>query len=106
MTMLASFIVAQQGSPMGSSLTLLMPLIIIVIFYFLVILPTRKRQKKVEAMIHSLKLGDRVITTGGIYGTVDRIKETTLMLKVADQVKLEIAKSAVVALQSQPEESK
>lgn len=83
----------------------LLPLIIVVIFYFLVILPTRKRQKKIDEMIANLKTGDKVITTGGVYGTIDRIKETTFMLKVAEQVKIEVSKNAVTALQS-PEESK
>lgn len=101
--MLALFFVAQQGQTV---LGLVPILAIVVIFYFLVILPTRKRQKKIDEMIANLKSGDKVITTGGIYGTIDRIKETTLMLKVADQVKIEIAKNAVAALQSQSDESK
>ena len=101
--MLALFSVAQQGQTV---LGLVPILAIVVIFYFLVILPTRKRQKKIDEMIANLKSGDRVITTGGIYGTIDRIKETTLTLKVADQVKIEIAKNAVAALQSQSDESK
>jgi len=95
---------AQQPPAAASALNFLLPVIIVVIFYFLVILPQRKRQKKVEEMIRNLRQGDRVIISGGIYGTVDRIKDTTLMIKVADQVKLEVAKNAVAGLQS-PEEA-
>ncbi|MBI1747306.1 MAG: preprotein translocase subunit YajC [Acidobacteria bacterium] len=97
------FFLAEQGPAMMGGF--LLPVIIVVIFYFLVILPTRKRQKKIDAMIGNLKAGDKVITTGGVFGTIDRVKETTLMLKVAEQTKIEISKNAVAALQSQ-EESK
>lgn len=79
-------------------------LIIGVIFYLLIFMPMRKRQKKLEAMIAALRSGDRVITSSGIYGVVAGVKEKTLILKIADQVKIEIAKSAVSGRQS-PEES-
>ena len=55
----------------------------------------RKRQKKLETVIASLKNGDKVITTSGIYGVVTGVKDTTLILKIADQVKIEVAKSAI-----------
>ncbi len=81
------------------------PIIIIgVIFYLLIFMPMRKRQKKVDMMISALKNGDRVITSSGIYGTVAGVKEKTFILKIADQVKIEVAKNAVAGLQS-PEES-
>ena len=64
----------------------------------------RKRQKKLEAMIGALKNGDRVITGSGIYGVIAGVKDKTFILKVADQVKIEIAKSAVAGLQG-PEET-
>ncbi len=81
-----------------------LPIILIgVIFYLLVFMPMRKRQKKVEAMIAALKNGDRVITSSGIYGTVSGINEKTIILKVADQVKIEVAKNAIAGLQY-PEE--
>ncbi len=81
------------------------PIIIIgVIFYLLIFMPMRKRQKKVDMMISALKNGDRVITSSGIYGTVAGVKEKTFILKIADQVKIEVAKNAVAGLQS-PEET-
>ncbi len=81
------------------------PIIIIgVIFYLLIFMPMRKRQKKVDLMIGALKNGDRVITSSGIYGTVAGVKEKTFILKIADQVKIEVAKNSVAGLQS-PEET-
>jgi preprotein translocase subunit YajC len=79
-------------------------LIIGVIFYLLIFMPMRKRQKKLEAMIGALKNGDKVITGSGIYGVIAGVKEKTFILKIADQVKIEVAKSAVSGLQG-PEET-
>jgi preprotein translocase subunit YajC len=105
MALLDQFFLAQQGPQ--SIISLMFPFVlIIVIFYVMVFLPMRKRQNKVNDMINNLKTGDRVITTGGIYGTVDRIKDQTILLKVADQVKIEVAKNAVAGLQSAAEEKK
>ena len=75
-------------------------LLIGVIFYFLLIRPTQTRQKKLDALITALKNGDRVITNSGIYGVVAGVKDTTFMLKIADQVKIEISKNAIAGLQS------
>jgi preprotein translocase subunit YajC len=97
-------ILAQQAG--GPDLLLqFAPIIIIgVIFYVLIFLPMRKRQKKVDAMIAALKNGDRVITNSGIYGTVAGVKDKTFILKIADQVKIEIAKNAITGLQA-PDDS-
>ena len=79
----------------------LVPLVVMLgIFYFLLIAPMRKRQKQQEAMIAALKPGDHVLTTGGVYGTIVGIKDDRLTLRIADQVKIEIAKSSVSALDS------
>jgi preprotein translocase subunit YajC len=89
----------QAGAP--DLLMQFAPIIIIgAIFYVLIFLPMRKRQKKVDAMIAALKNGDRVITSSGIYGTVAGVKDKTFILKVADQVKIEVAKNAVTGLQA------
>jgi preprotein translocase subunit YajC len=74
-------------------------LIIFVIFYLLIFMPMKKRQKKVEQMITALKNGDRVITSSGIYGVVAAVKDKTFVLKIADQVKIEVAKNAITGLQ-------
>jgi preprotein translocase subunit YajC len=81
------------------SLGQLAPLVIMLgIFYFLLIAPMRKRQKQQEQMIAALKSGDRVITSGGICGTIVGIKDDRITLRIADQVKVDITKSSVSAL--------
>ena len=75
------------------------PLILMfVIFYFLLIRPQQKRQKQTQAMIGSLRNGDKVVTSAGIYGTIAGIKDDVIILKIADNVKVEILKSAVSGL--------
>ena len=71
------------------------------IFYFLVLLPIRRRQKKVQDFQGALKVGDKVITTGGIYGQVTRIAEGSVQLQIADKVKIEVARAAVGGYQGQ-----
>ena len=79
-----------------------LPLIAIaLIFYFIVFLPNKKRQKALQDMLSDLKNGDKVITSGGIYGVVAGIRDDRIQLKVADQVKIEISKNAIVAKQSE-----
>jgi preprotein translocase subunit YajC len=68
---------------------------IFAIFYFIMIRPQRKRQKEQQKMIASLQKGDKVMTIGGIYGTIDSINETTLILKVEGGTTLKVARSAV-----------
>jgi len=70
-------------------------LCIFAIFYFLAIRPQSQRQKQAEAMIKSIKTGDRVITASGIHGMVSNVKDTTVIVKIADNVKIEMEKSSV-----------
>ncbi|RPI29686.1 MAG: preprotein translocase subunit YajC [Acidobacteria bacterium] len=93
-----------QQSPSAGILSLMPILLIFVIFYLLIYRPMRKRQRMQEEMITSLKNGDKVITNGGIYGTVAGLKDHTLLLKVSDTVKIEVAKNAIASLQSTPKE--
>jgi len=75
------------------------PLIIIFfIFYLVMILPMRRRQKKHQQMLAALTKGDRVITTGGIYGTIVNVEGDVITLKVADNVKLQVARGAIAGL--------
>jgi preprotein translocase subunit YajC len=91
---------AQQADTANIVMQFAPILIIGVIFYLLIFMPMRKRQKKLDAMIVALRNGDKVITNSGIYGVVAGVKERTLILKVSDQVKIEIAKNAIAGLQS------
>ena len=63
--------------------------------YFLMIRPQKKRQQEQQRLISALKTGDRVVTNAGIHGLIANVKETTVMLKIADNVKIEVDKSAV-----------
>lgn len=84
-----------------------LPLVLIfVIFYFLLILPQQKRQKKWQQMLNELKTGDRVVTQGGIVGTIVALRDTSLHLRVPpDNLRLEVSKNAVVSVMG-PEETK
>ncbi|HSW39380.1 MAG TPA: preprotein translocase subunit YajC [Acidobacteriota bacterium] len=93
-----------QAAQQPDVLAGLLPIIIIgVIFYVLIFMPMRKRQKKAEMMIAALQTGDKVITSSGIYGVVAAIKEKTFILKIADQVKIEVAKNAIAGIQESEE---
>jgi preprotein translocase subunit YajC len=97
----------QQAAPAMDIFRSFFPLILIFgIFYFLVIAPARKRQKKLQAMIDGLERGDRVVTTGGIYGEVVSTEGGVVFLKVADNVRLKLAKSAIAGLEKDSEEKK
>jgi preprotein translocase subunit YajC len=72
---------------------------IFAIFYFLLVMPMRKRQKTLQTLVESLKKGDRVVTTGGLYGEIAAIDPTVVVLKVADNVKLRVARSAIAGLE-------
>ena len=90
------FAMGPTGGEGGSPFAMLLPIIgMLVIFYLLLIRPQQKRQKAVQQMISSLRKGHRVITTGGIYGTIVGIKENVVVLKIAENVKIEILKNAV-----------
>jgi preprotein translocase subunit YajC len=85
---------AQGGFP--EALVQLFPLLIIfAIFYFLLIAPARKRQKALQSMIDSLTRGDQVVTTGGLYGEVVSVKDGDLVLEIAENVKVRVARSAI-----------
>jgi|ERR1700739_1411522 preprotein translocase subunit YajC len=94
---------AQAASPSG--LMAFLPLIVIMgIFYVLLILPAQRRQKKTQEMINALKNGDKVITSGGIYGTIVGIEGDSVQLRIADQVKVKVLRSAVTGLQPESKE--
>src|ERR1044072_2238890 len=82
--------------PAGGGLNFFVPLIFLfVIMYFIMIRPQKKRQDEQKKLMADLKTGDSVVTSAGIHGLISNVKEATVMLKVADNVKIEIEKSAV-----------
>ena len=75
--------------------------IVLAIFYFIILMPMRRKQQKVQTFLGSLKVNDRVITTGGIYGQITRLNDQTVQLQVADKVRIEVAKASIGGYQGQ-----
>ena len=93
---------AAAGSGQPSGLIQFVPFaIILAIFYFLILLPMKRRQKKIQAFQESLKVGDKVIMTSGIYGLITRVTDKSLQLQIADKVRIEVARHAVAGYQGQ-----
>ena len=93
-----------QQTPEPVGLISYLPLVfILAIFYLIVFLPARRRQKKLDDMIANLKAGDKVITNGGIYGTIVGFKADRIQLRIAENVKIEISRNAISALQPEAE---
>jgi preprotein translocase subunit YajC len=89
-----------QGAP--SPLVQMLPIVLVMaIFFFLVVLPMRRRQQKIAAFQEGLKSGDKVITSGGIYGTISKVDEKTLQLQIANNVRIEVARTAIIGYQGQ-----
>ena len=72
------------------------------IFYFVILLPMKRRQKKVEEFLSALKVGDKVVTTRGLYGSVTKMDADTVQLQIAQNVRVEVSRAAVVGYQGQP----
>jgi preprotein translocase subunit YajC len=89
-----------QGQP--NALVQLLPLLLIfVIFYFLLIRPARSRQKAIQKLLDGLKNGDKVVTSGGVLGTVVGIDRNIVQLRIADKIKIDVTRSAIVGLQDE-----
>jgi preprotein translocase subunit YajC len=99
MTMIELFLAqAAEGSapnPQNPLVQFFPFLILLVMFYFLLIRPQQKKAKEHQALIAAVKTGDRVVAAGGIHGVVANVKDHTVVLKVADQVKIEVDKASV-----------
>lgn len=102
---LAAFWMWQAGSPLGGLGTFLVPLALMFgIMYFLVILPQSRQRKKTQEMLSAIKNGDKVVTTSGIYGTINGMDGDTIILKIADNVKIRIARAAIAHVEA-PEDA-
>lgn len=108
MNVMASVAWAQAtggGGGGGSLLLSLVPfLLIFVIFYFLLILPQQKRQKQLREMLAALKKGDKVVTSGGLWGTVSNIGKQTVTLQIADNTKVKVQREHITRLRTEEEE--
>jgi preprotein translocase subunit YajC len=74
--------------------------LLLVVFYFILIRPQSKKQKETEKMLSSIKKGDKVVTIGGLYGTVTSVREKTVVLKVDENTKMEFLRSAISSIES------
>ena len=86
----------------GSAWLQLVPFaLVLAIFYFIILLPMKRKQQKVQEFLDSLKVGDRVITTGGLYGQITRLGEQSVQLQIADKVRIEVSRAAIGGIQGQ-----
>jgi preprotein translocase subunit YajC len=94
---------AQAGGQAPSLLVQFFPILLIFgIFYFLLLAPMRKRQKQHQALLAALKRGDRVVTNGGLMGEIAAVEEKVVHLKLADNVKVRVVRSAIAGLEGDP----
>jgi preprotein translocase subunit YajC len=101
-----AFLLAGPGGAGGGGLTVLLPLLLIPVLYLVMIRPQQRRQKQWQAMLGSIKTGDRVTTAGGIRGIILSIKDDSIIIRVApDNLKLEVAKSAIASVTTQEDSS-
>jgi len=80
----------------------LMPFVLVVgIFYFVILLPMKRRQQKVQSFLAALKVGDRIVTSGGLFGTITRLADQAVQIQIADKVRVEVSRNAIVGYQGQ-----
>ena len=97
-------LVAMGAPPQGDGAAWLqfVPFLLVLgIFYFVILLPMKKRQQKVQAFLAALKVDDRVITSGGIYGTISKLTDDTVQLQIANNVRIQVSRAAIVGYQGQ-----
>ncbi len=71
------------------------------IFYFVILLPMKRRQQKVQAFLGALKVGDRIVTSGGIFGSITKVNDDSVQLQIADKVRIEVSRAAIAGYQGQ-----
>jgi preprotein translocase subunit YajC len=103
MTIPVGSVFALAATPEGGSpwLQLIPFALVLAIFYFIILLPMKRKQQKVQEFVDGLKVGDKVITTGGIHGQITRLGEISVQLQIADKVRVEVARSAIGGYQGQ-----
>src|ERR671911_347343 len=95
------FVIAMADAQAGGLIQFLPFAMILAIFYFLILMPMKKRQKKVQEFQESLKVGDKVVTTGGIHGEITRVTDNVVQLQIADRVRINISRAAIGGYQGQ-----
>lgn len=99
---------AQQAAPasQGNPLVMLFPIVVVVLMFFFLFRTQRKEAKRRQQMLDEIKTGDRVITAGGIHGVITNVKDKSFIVKIADNVKVEVAKSGVNTVLDQDADGK
>ena len=77
--------------------------LILGIFYFIILMPARRKQQKVQAFLDNLKVNDKVVTTGGIWGQITRLDDQNVQLEIADKVRIRVSRAAIGGYQGQPQ---
>src|SRR5436189_2259725 len=103
MMLIGRLVVAMGMMADGASpLLQLVPFALVLgIFYFIILLPMKRKQQKVQEFLDALKVGDRIITTGGIHGQITRLGDISVQVQIADKVRVEVARAAIGGLQGQ-----
>ena len=103
MTIPVGSVFALAATPEGGNpwLQLIPFALVLGIFYFLILLPMKRKQQKIQEFVEGLKVGDKVINTGGIHGQITRLGEISVQLQIADKVRVEVARSAIGGYQGQ-----
>jgi preprotein translocase subunit YajC len=103
MTIPTGSVFALAATPDGGSpwFQLIPFALVLAIFYFIILLPMKRKQQKVQEFINGLKVGDKVITTGGIHGQVTRLGDVSVQVQIADKVRVEVARAAIGGYQGQ-----
>ena len=89
---------AEGGSPWMQFVPFVL---VLAIFYFIILLPMKRKQQKVQTFLDSLKVNDRIVTTGGIYGLITKLSDQTVQVQIADKVRIEVAKASIGGYQGQ-----
>ena len=96
------FALASSPGQQVSPLIQLIPFaLVLAIFYFVILLPMKRKQKKVQEFLDALKVGDKVVTTGGLFGSIAKIGDPAVQLQIAPNVRVEISRAAIVGYQGQ-----
>jgi len=98
------FLVAMGASPQGGAAAWVqfVPFALVLgIFYFIILLPMKRKQQKVQAFLAELKVGDRVVTSGGIFGSITGMTEQAVQIQIAEKVRIQVSRSAIVGYQGQ-----
>jgi len=90
------------GQPVSPLIQLIPFALVLAIFYFVILLPMRNRQKKVQEFLSALKVGDKVVTSGGLYGSIAKLGADAVQLQLAPNVRVDMSRAAIVGYQGQP----